>query len=95
MGSSPCRRIHLLSIVHTVVGKYFQALEVHWGMKHTQDLSCEKGQILALLCFVKFWAKNLVLVYVNEKFCDKNLLLDLFSVVLIVFPNFILPATCV
>ena len=29
--------------------------------------------------------------YVNEKFCNKNLFLDLFSVVLIVFPDFILP----
>ena len=54
-------------------------------MKHIQDLICEKGQILALLCFVKFWAKNPISVYVNEKFCNKNLFLDLFGVVLIVF----------
>ena len=27
-------------------------------------------------------------VYVNEKFCNKNLFLDLFSVVLIEFPDF-------
>ena len=27
-------------------------------------------------------------VHVNEKFCNKNLLLDLFSVVLIEFPSF-------
>ena len=31
-------------------------------------------------------------VYVNEKFSNKNLFLDLFSVVLIVFPYFILLA---
>ena len=35
--------------------------------------------------FVKFEAKNPVFVYVNEKFCNKNLLLDLFNVVLAVF----------
>ena len=27
-------------------------------------------------------------VYVNEKFCNKNLFLDLFSVVLLEFPGF-------
>ena len=35
--------------------------------------------------FVQFWSKNLVFVYVNEKFCNKNLLLVLFSAVLVVF----------
>ena len=34
-------------------------------------------------------------VYVNEKFCNKKKFLDLFSVVLLVFPDFILPAECV
>ena len=47
-----------------------------------------------------FWFYNILdrissFVYVNEKFCNKNLFLDLFSVVLIVFPYFILPAKCV
>ena len=37
------------------------------------------------LVSLKFWAKNPVFVYVNEKFCNKNLLLDFFSVVLVVF----------
>ena len=37
--SSSCRRIPLLGIAHLFMGKYFQVLEVHWGMKHTQDLS--------------------------------------------------------
>ena len=73
MESSPCRRIHLLGIAHLVVRKYFQVLKVHRGMKHIQDLSCEKGQNLELLCFVKLWAENPVCVYVNEKFCNKNL----------------------
>ena len=54
-------------------GKIFQVLEVHQRMKHIQELSCEKGQNLALLCFVKFRAENPVFVYVNEKFCNKNL----------------------
>ena len=43
-----------------------------------------------LLCFVKSWAENPVFVYVNEKFCNKNLFLDLFSVDLIAFQEFIL-----
>ena len=47
VGSSPCRIIHLLGIAHPIVRKYFQVLEVHWGMKHIQELSCEKGQNLA------------------------------------------------
>ena len=54
--SSPCKRIPLLGIAHPVVGKYFQVLEVHRGMKHIQDLSCEKGLNYGLLMyFVKFW----------------------------------------
>ena len=73
VGSSSYRRIHLLGIGHPVMGKYFQVLKVYRGMKHIQDLSCEKGQSLALLCFVKLWAENPVFVYVNEKFCNKNL----------------------
>ena len=40
-------RIPLLGIAHPIVGKYFQVLEVHREMKHIQDLSCEKGQIMA------------------------------------------------
>ena len=55
VGSNPCRRNHLLGIAHLVVGKYFQVLEVHWGMKHIQDLSCEKGLDFGLfMYFVKF-----------------------------------------
>ena len=84
MRTSPCRRIHL-GITHPVVGKYFQALEVHRGMEHIQDLSCEKGpNFLLFLYFVKLWTfiqfllnfgqKNPVLVYVNEKFCNEKLI---------------------
>ena len=34
-------------------------------------------------------------VYINEKFCNKNLFLDLFSVVLIEFPGFIACRICI
>ena len=47
-----------------------------------------------------FWFCNVLdrissFVYVNEKFCNKNIFLDWFSVVLIAFPDFILYAECV
>ena len=50
--SSPCMRFSLLGIPHPVVGKYFQVLEIHREMKHIQDLSCEKGQIMAYSCIL-------------------------------------------
>ena len=54
MGSSPYKRIHLLGITHLVMGKYFQVLKVHRGMKHIQDFSCEKGPDYGLFMdFVK------------------------------------------
>ena len=34
-------------------------------------------------------------IQLNEKFCNKNLFFDLFSVVLIAFSDFILPSKCV
>ena len=55
MGSSCCRRIHLLGITHLVVGKYFKVLEIHRGMKHIEDLSCEeKARFGFVLYFVNF-----------------------------------------
>ena len=47
-----------------------------------------------------FWFCNILdrissFVYVNEKFCNKNLFLEWLSVALIVFLDFILPAECV
>ena len=55
MGSNPCREIHLLGIAHLVVGKYFQALEVYWGMERIQDLSGEeKARFDFVLYFVNF-----------------------------------------
>ena len=42
--------IHLLGIAHLVVGKQFQVLEVHRGMKLAQDLNYEEKSILVLFC---------------------------------------------
>ena len=42
VGSSPGRRISLLSVAHPVVEKSFQVLEVHWATRLTQDLSREE-----------------------------------------------------
>ena len=61
-----------------------------------QELKCEKGWIVvSLSCFVIFWIKYPVLIYVNNKFCNKNLDFDLYRAVLnisgifIVCTNFI------
>ena len=43
---------------------------------------------MALLCFVKLWAENLVFVYVNEKFYKKKTYFNLFNIVLEIFPIF-------
>ena len=45
-------RFSLLGIAHPVVGKYFKVLEVHQDMKHNQDLSCGKGQIISYSFFL-------------------------------------------
>ena len=59
MGSIHCRKIHLLGIAHLVVGKYFQALEVHRGMERIQDLSGEeKSRFGFVLYFVNFGWKT-------------------------------------
>ena len=42
MGSSSCRRIHLLGIAHPVVGKHFQVLKVHLEVDTYEEL-VEKG----------------------------------------------------
>ena len=39
------RKINLLGIAHPIIEKYFQALEVHWRMKHKK----KKKKQLALL----------------------------------------------
>ena len=52
-GVALVRDFFLLGIAHPFMGIYFQVLEVHREMKHIQDLSCEKGQIMAILVFCK------------------------------------------
>ena len=83
MGISPCRRFSLLGIAHPVVGKYFQVLEVHREMKHTQELSCEKGQIMAYSCILKK-KNNLdcysVSIYVRRKSCNKTHSCNIYAV---------------
>ena len=51
-GGSPRRRIPILGITHSVVGKYFQVREVHREMKHTKILDVKKGQIMAYSCIL-------------------------------------------
>ena len=43
MGSSPRRKISLLSVAHPVVGKLnlFQVPDTHWAMRLTRDLNHE------------------------------------------------------
>ena len=44
---NPCLSFYfirgLTGIAHPAMGKHFQVLEVHRGMKYIQDLSCEEG----------------------------------------------------
>ena len=89
MGSSPCRRIHLLAIAHPVVGKYFQVLKVHKEPKHIKDLSVKKK---AKLWFI-FWFCNILdrisnFVYVHKKFCNKKLIFGLVQFSVNSFPIF-------
>ena len=61
-------RIPLLGIAQLVVGKYFQVLEVHRGMKPIQNLSCEKRPDYGLfMYFVKFWIFIQFLVNFGQK----------------------------
>ena len=75
MGSSLCKRFSLLGIAYPIVGKYFQVQEVHLGMKHIKDLSCEKGLYYGLfMYFVKFWTFIQFLLNFGQKpsFCICN-----------------------
>ena len=73
MGSSPCRRIPLLGIAHPVVGKHLQVLEGHQEMDTFEVLVGKKARFW--LCYVirKILDSLSSLVYVNKKFCNKNL----------------------
>ena len=73
MGSSPCKRIHLLGIAHPVMGKHFQVLEVDWERKHIQDLSYEKGARFGLfMYFVIVWIEYRVLYMYMRSFVIKT-----------------------
>ena len=73
MGSSPCKRIPLLGIAHLVMGKQFQVLEVHSEVDTSEVLVVKKARFW--LCYVvhKIFDSLSSFVYVNEKFCNKNL----------------------
>ena len=59
-------KFSLLAIAHPVVGKYFQVLEVHWGMKPIQELSYEgKARFGFVMYFVNF-GKKTQFVYVER-----------------------------
>ena len=73
MGGSPCRRIPQLGIAHPVVGKHFQVLEVSKEVDTFDVLVGKKTKFW--LCYVirKILDSLSNFVYVNEKFCNKNL----------------------
>ena len=73
MGSSPCRRIPLLGIAHPVMGKHLQVLEVNQEVDTFEVLVGKKARFW--LCYVihKILDSLSSFVYVNEKFCNKNL----------------------
>ena len=73
MGSGPCRRIPLLSIAHPVVGKYFQVLEVYQKVDTFEVLVGKKARFWLRYVIRKILDSLSSFVYVNEKFCKKNL----------------------
>ena len=73
MGSSPCRRIPLLGIAHPIVGKHFQVLEVHQEVDTFEVLVGKKVRIWLCYIICKILDNLFSFVYVNEKFCNKNL----------------------
>ena len=73
MGSSPCRRIPLLGIAHPLVGKHFQVLEVHQEVDTFEVLVGKKSRFWLCYVICKILDSLSSFVYVNEKFCNKNL----------------------
>ena len=77
-----------MGISYTVVGKYFQELELHRGMKHIQELNCEKMAKLWLIhVFCKILDSLSNFVYVNKKFCNKKLIQTCLILCWKVFPD--------
>ena len=54
MGSSPCKRIHLLSIAHPVVGKHFQVLKIHPKVDTSKELVEKWVRFGIVMYFVNF-----------------------------------------
>ena len=73
MGSSPCRRIPLLGIAHPVVGKHSQMLEVHQEVDTFEVLVRKKARFWLGYVIRKILDSLSSFVFVNEKFCNKNL----------------------
>ena len=73
MGSNPCKRITLLGIAHPVLGKYFQILEVHSEVDTYEVLVVKKARFWICYVIRKILDSLSSFVYVNEKFCIKNL----------------------
>ena len=73
MGSNPCKRITLLGIAHPVLGKYFQILEVHSEVDTYEVLVVKKARFWIFYVIRKILDSLSSFVYVNEKFCIKNL----------------------
>ena len=89
MENSSCRRIPLLGIVHLVVGKHFQVLEVHQKVNTFEVLVGKNDRFW--LCYVirKILDSLSSFVYVNKKFCNKiKTYFDLFNIVLESFSRF-------
>ena len=55
----------------------------------------KRAELWPIYVFCNILDRMSSFVQLNEKFCNKNLFLDLFNVVLIAFPDFILPSKCV
>ena len=55
MGSSPCRRIPLLSIAHPIMGKHFQVLEVHSEVDTFEVLVGKKARFWLCYVFLKIF----------------------------------------
>ena len=73
MGSSPGKRIPLLGIAHPVVGKHFQVLEVHQEVDTFEVLVGKKVRLSLCYVIYKILDSLSSFVYVNKKFCNKNL----------------------
>ena len=66
MGSSPCRRIHLLGITHLIVRKHFWVLKVHPEVDTSEELVEKEARLGIVMYFVKIWVENPVSVLYKD-----------------------------